>query len=120
MALLGIAALDQASIDGGNWLLASEYSLETAPPFSAFQRPRTLDPLEAKQTRLLDQRWVSLFMSRLKERDAFHSAKRNLAGGGAGGGAASTGDAPKAGQPDPPRRPPRKPKAKGDGKGEKS
>ena len=70
MALLGIAALDQASIDGGNWLLASEYSLETAPPFSAFQRPRTLDPLEAKQTRLLDQRWVSLFMSRLKERDA--------------------------------------------------
>ena len=118
MALLGIASLDQASIDGGNWLLASEYSLESAPPFSAFQRPRTLDPLESKQTRLLDQRWISLFMSRLKERDAFHSAKRNLTGGGAASGSVLNGDAPKGGQPDPPRRPPRKPRTKGEGKGD--
>ena len=37
-------------------LLASEYSLESAPPFSSFQRPRTLDPLDPKQTKLLRQR----------------------------------------------------------------
>ena len=119
MALLGLASLDQAAIDGGNWLLASEYSLESAPPFSSFQRPRALDPLESKQTKLIDPRWVSLFMSRLKERDAFHAAKRNLSSGGFGGAAPSGSEAPNGGQPDPPRRPPRKPKGKGDGKGDK-
>ncbi|OLP82738.1 hypothetical protein AK812_SmicGene36576 [Symbiodinium microadriaticum] len=119
MALLGLASLDQAAIDGGNWLLASEYSLESAPPFSSFQRPRALDPLESKQTRLIDPRWVSLFMSRLKERDAFHAAKRNLSSGASGGAAPSGSEAPNGGQPDPPRRPPRKPKGKGDGKGDK-
>ena len=85
MALLGIASLDQASIDGRNWLLAAEYSLESAPPYSSFQRPRALDPLEAKQTKLLDQRWVSVFMSRLKERDSFtpqSAAMRRAAGRG--------------------------------------
>ena len=97
MALLGIASLDQAAIDSGNWLLAAEYSLESAPPFSSFQRPRALDPLEAKQTKLLDARWISLFMSRLKERDAFHTAKRNLAGSSSGAGAPSGGDAPPGG-----------------------
>ena len=115
MGLLGLASLDQASIDGGSWLLASEYSLESAPPFSAFQRPRALDPLEAKQTRLLDPRWVSLFMARLKERDAFHTAKRNLSGqssSGAGAGEGAAGSQPD--RPDPPRRPPRK--SKGEGK----
>ena len=114
MALLGIASLDQASIDGRNWLLAAEYSLESAPPYSSFQRPRALDPLEAKQTKLLDQRWVSVFMSRLKERDSFHSAKRSNAQGSGSGHQDG-----QQGQPDPPRRPPRKPKGKGEGKGDK-
>ena len=31
MGLLGLASLDQAVIDGGNWLLASEYAMEGAP-----------------------------------------------------------------------------------------
>ncbi|CAE7237196.1 unnamed protein product [Symbiodinium microadriaticum] len=68
-ALLALASLDQAAIDQGNWLLASEFTMQPSPPFSAFQRPRTLDPLEARQTKIIDPRWVSVFMSRLKERD---------------------------------------------------
>ena len=88
-ALLAIASLDQAAIDQGNWPLASEFAMQPSPPFSAFQRPRALDPLEARQTKLTDPRWISVFMARLKERDAFHTAKRNLSGPGSGGSGVS-------------------------------
>ena len=115
IGLLGLASLDQAAVDGGSWLLASEISLEASPPFGAFARPRTLDQFEARQTRLLDARWVSILMGRIRERDAYHAAKRSLGGGGGagqpGGGAPNAGrDSPSTeGRPDP----------KGDKKGEK-
>ncbi|CAE7232533.1 unnamed protein product [Symbiodinium sp. CCMP2592] len=53
-ALLAIAALDQSAIDSGNWLLAAEFSMESPQSFSSFQRPRQLDPLESRQTRISD------------------------------------------------------------------
>ncbi|CAE7842292.1 unnamed protein product, partial [Symbiodinium sp. KB8] len=115
IGLLGLASLDQAAVDGGSWLLASEISLEASPPFGAFGRPRTLDQFEARQTRLLDARWVSILMGRIREGDAYHAAKRSLGGGGGagqpGGGAPNGGrDSPSTeGRPDP----------KGDKKGEK-
>ena len=37
-ALLALASLDQAAIDQGNWLLASEFSMQPSPPFSAFSK----------------------------------------------------------------------------------
>ncbi|CAE7255205.1 unnamed protein product [Symbiodinium sp. CCMP2592] len=118
-ALLAIAALDQAAIDSGTWLLAAEFAMDTQPPFGSFQHARVLDSLEARQTRIIDPRWVSLYMSRIRERDAFHTAKKNLSSGSGGGGGTQIppggggetgtggGDAGK-----PPRRPP-----KGPGKG---
>eukprot|EP00439_Symbiodinium_sp_Y106_P048495 s1593_g6.t1 len=91
MALLGVAALDQAAIDG-SWIIAAEVGLERSPPFSSFARPRVLDSFEAKQTKVLDPRWMGLLMSRLKERDSFHTAKRNLAQpAGSGQGAQGSG-----------------------------
>eukprot|EP00439_Symbiodinium_sp_Y106_P085181 s250_g27.t2 len=109
----------QAAIDQGNWLLASEFSMQPSPPFSAFQRPRGLDPLETRQTKILDPRWISVFMARLKERDAFHTARRNLTAPGAAApsGATVTPEAPAGGSGDPPRKPPRKP-GKGGTKGD--
>ena len=81
-ALLAIAALDQSAIDNGNWLLAAEFSMDHQPPFASFQRPRTLDNLEAKQTRIVDPRWISLFMARIRERDAFHIRQSSTSPGG--------------------------------------
>ena len=116
-ALLALASLDQAAVDQGNWLLASEFSMQPSPPFSAFQRPRTLDPLESRQTKIIDPRWISVFMARLKERDAFHTAKKNLSGQGSSAppGGPASGDAARVGGDLPPK-PPRKP-PKGGGKG---
>ena len=81
-ALLAIAALDQSAINNGNWLLAAEFSMDHQPPFASFQRPRTLDNLEAKQTRIVDPRWISLFMARIRERDAFHTRQSSTSPGG--------------------------------------
>ena len=127
MALLGIASLDQAAVDGGSWLLASEISLEPSPPFGAFSRPRVLDTFESRQTRLLDPRWISILMGRIKEREAYHTAKKNLGGGaGVGGGAANPGlpsgggrpEGPSGAEATPDGKGPRKP-PKGGGRGEK-
>ncbi|CAE7264901.1 unnamed protein product [Symbiodinium sp. CCMP2592] len=112
VALLAVAALDQAAIDNGSWLLASEFSMDIQPPFSSFQRPRQLDPLESRQSRVIDPRWISLYMSRIRERDAYHTAKRNLGGGGGGAPPPSTGESV------PPEVPPKKP-PKGAGRGGK-
>eukprot|EP00439_Symbiodinium_sp_Y106_P035723 s3873_g4.t1 len=109
-ALLAIAALDQSAIDNGNWLLAAEFSMDHQPPFASFQRPRTLDNLEAKQTRIVDPRWISLFMARIRERDAFHIRQSSTSPGGQPGGGESGGGGNDGGKP--PRRP-----QKGSGKG---
>ncbi|CAE7424252.1 unnamed protein product [Symbiodinium sp. CCMP2592] len=112
VALLSVAALDQAAIDNGNWLLSSEFSMDMQPPFSSFQRPRQLDPLESRQTRVIDPRWISLFMARIREREAYHTAKRSLGGGGGGG------QPPPSSEATPPEVPPKKP-PKGGGRGGK-
>ena len=113
-ALLGIAALDQSSIDSGNWLLAAEFAMDTPPPFGSFQRPRVLDALEAKQTRVIDPRWISLYMSRIRERDAFHTAKKSLGGGNTTSAQVPSGEG--GGGKGDPEKPPRKP-PKGGGRG---
>ena len=101
IAMLGLAALDQAAVDSGSWILANEIPLEPSPPFGAFARARTLESFESRQTKLLDARWMSVLMGRIRERDAFHTAKRNLgssaglpSGGGGGGLNPNRGDAP--------------------------
>ena len=88
--------------------------MEASPPFKRLQRPRVLDPLEARQTKIMDPRWVSLFMARIQERDAFHSAKKNLTGPGSGSPTAPTVDC--GGCRGDPEKPPRKP-PNGGGKG---
>ncbi|CAE7460074.1 unnamed protein product [Symbiodinium sp. CCMP2592] len=121
MALLGVAALDQAAIDG-SWVIASEIGLERAPPFGSFSRPRVLDTYESKQTKILDSRWMSVLMARLKERDSFHTANKNLGQqsgvqpSGAGGGAPNTPPSGGGGAED---KGPRQREGKGKGKDKK-
>ena len=81
--------------------------MDNPPPFGSFQRPRVLDALEAKQTRIIDPRWISLFMARIRERDAFRSAKKNLSGASSGAPTAPPRDG--GGGRGDPEKPPRKP-----------
>ena len=110
--LLGIVALDQASLDGGNWALAQEVLLEPAAPFHSFVGRKLPEVWEQTTSKLLDDRVADVLMWRLKDRDSFVEARKRL-------------QVPKPGNPRPdapanpvPKANPKKaPKAKGKGGG---
>ena len=80
-AALGLMMLDRASIDRGSWVLASELSLETPPPFAvlaAHQMPATQDG-ELPFSKLLDPRWSEIALSHLRDQDGYLQ-RRNFLG----------------------------------------
>ena len=88
---LMLCALDQSSLDSGNWLLAQEMHLEPAPPLSSFGRHKPPDPGEEHRTKIMDPRWVSVLMHKLKERESYQEARRKL-GAPRGGGSQQDGE----------------------------
>ena len=76
--LLLIAQGDQMSIDRGSWLLAAEASLEDPPPFAAFNNHTLPSPTEPPFTKLLDVRWIELFLSRLRDIETYQEQRRKL------------------------------------------
>ena len=97
---LALAAIDQSSLDSGNWALAQEMLLELPPPYAAFVNRRMPEPSEQISTRLADDRLTEILLWRLKDRDSFLESKKRL-------GQASR---PKA--PSPPGNPSAKPSPK--------
>ncbi|CAE7523433.1 Ap1g1 [Symbiodinium sp. CCMP2592] len=75
---LMLAAPDQSSLDSGSWLLAAEMLPEPSPPFSSFSRHRPPEPGESHQTKVMDPRWISVLMHRIKERESFIEARKKL------------------------------------------
>ena len=86
---LGLAAIDQASMDSGNWTLAQEFLLEVPPPYGSFVNRRPVEAGEQQATRLVDERFLEVMMWRLKDRDSFHESKKRLSLGGKGKGPVS-------------------------------
>ena len=94
--LLLLAACDQAAVDSGSWLLGAEFLFEPSAPLQAFARHRTPELHEQQHTRILDPRWISVAMARVKEREAFNEVRRKLGAGAGrpgGGGSSSTNEA---------------------------
>lgn len=77
-AALGVAMLDQQSCDQGGWLLASELSLEPAPPYASFTSHTAPAAWETPRTKLIDGRWFELILSRLKDLAEFQEKKARL------------------------------------------
>eukprot|EP00435_Cladocopium_sp_Y103_P012467 s3412_g3.t1 len=75
---LGVAALDQLGIDRGSWLVASEMTLEEPPPFSAFAAHRPLETWETPCSKLVDERWLELFLAKLRDIHDFQDKKQKL------------------------------------------
>ena len=70
---------DQLSIDRGQWVLAGEVSLEDPPPVLVFASHTLPTELEAPYSKLLDARWVDLFLHKLNEFDLLNEKKKKLA-----------------------------------------
>lgn len=77
-----MAAADQASIDSGSWVLSTVGLLEPVPPYQLFNAHSQPTAAEAQHSALYDVRWAEIFLSHLKDVDAFTEAKRKLGGRG--------------------------------------
>ena len=100
-----LAAGDQLSVDRGSWLIASEMMLEDGPPMAAFNNHTLPQDHEAPFTRLVDGRWVDLFVAKLRGFEELAEKKRKLSS--------------KKPPTPPPGVPPPKAQPKGKGKGQK-
>lgn len=99
-----LAQGDQLSIDRGSWVVASEIALEDPPPMAPFQQHLLPSESEQPYTKLLDSRWLELFVSKLADIDNLNEKKRKLG-------------AKRGGYPVPDVPPPPKADPKGKGKG---
>eukprot|EP00438_Fugacium_kawagutii_P029903 Skav200720 [mRNA] locus=scaffold2650:194332:201147:- [translate_table: standard] len=77
-ALLALAAGDQVSIDRGSWVIAQEILLEDPPNSAAFQQHTLPGELEAPHSRMVDGRWMDLFIQKLHDWDSLAEKKRKL------------------------------------------
>ena len=76
-----VAAADQASIDGGSWLISTAGLLEQPPPYQMFAHHQAPSHFEAQHTALYDPRWMEVFMSHVKDLDSYQEARRKLGRG---------------------------------------
>ena len=81
---LMLAAADQASIDGGSWVMSTVSLLEGIPPYQDFARHTAPSASESQVSALYDARWTDIFLGVLRERDSFSDMKKKLQGGGRG------------------------------------
>ena len=105
-----LAAADQASIDGGSWVMSTVSLMEGVPPFQEFSKHALPSPAQAQLSALYDSRWGDLFLTALKEREASHEARRKLSLADRGGrpnvsrdDAADTGGGKAGGKGKPPK-----------------
>ena len=80
-AALMTAAADQASIDGGSWLMSTVSLLEPIPPYQDFSRHTAPTATESQVSALYDVRWADIFLGVLRERDLYTDMKKKLQAG---------------------------------------
>ncbi len=73
-----LAMGDQMAIDKGSWIVASEIALEDPPPMAAFNNHTLPSEAESSCTKLIDQRWMELFMAKLADVDNLNDRKKKL------------------------------------------
>ena len=76
-----VAAADQASIDGGSWLLSSASLLEASPPYQMFSQHQPPSTYENQHSALYDPRWMEVFMNFVREMDSYQEVRKKLGKG---------------------------------------
>ena len=104
-----IAAGEQASIDGGSWLLSNVSLLEAPPPYHSFANHQSPNMQELQHSALFDSRWVELFLSHVKELDSYQETRKKLS-------RQSPSKSDTEEKPNPKSKPKAKPKGAGKGK----
>ena len=109
---LAVAAGDQASIDGS--------PSRTASALQSFQGRRGPEAWEQSGSKLLDERWLEVFMWRLKSKDSYLESRKRLTHAGGKSKSESSGGAQPKSEREKEKEKPRKGSQNGkDGKKEK-
>ena len=69
---------DQLSIDRGSWVVASEIALDNPPPMGPFHQHVLPSDSEPPYSKLLDSRWLDLFVNKLSDIDTLNEKKKKL------------------------------------------
>ena len=77
-ALVGLAAVEQLSLDRGSWTLAEPMLLEEPAPLSSFHGRQMPTGSEQPFTRLLDARTIELLVYQVREIDDYLERRRRL------------------------------------------
>ena len=77
-ALVGLAAIEQLSLDRGSWTLAEPILLEEPAPLSSFHGRQMPTGSEQPFTRLLDSRSIELLVYQVREVDEYLERRRRL------------------------------------------
>ncbi|CAE7648407.1 Cdk10, partial [Symbiodinium necroappetens] len=77
-ALVGLAAIEQLSLDRGSWTLAEPMLLEEPAPLSSFHGRQMPTGSEQPFTRLLDARSIELLVYQVREVDDYLERRRRL------------------------------------------
>ena len=80
-ACLLLACADQASVDGGSWVVSTVALMEPLPPYQEFAKHTQPSPSQSQSSALFDPRWSEVFLGTLKERESYNEAKKKLQGG---------------------------------------
>ena len=105
-----LAMGDQMAIDRGSWVVASEIALEDPPPMAAFNSHTLPSEAEPPHTKLIDGRWLELFMAKLADVDSLNEKKKKLGSRRLPTPITTEGDPPPVKVPGPKKNP----KGKGD------
>eukprot|EP00438_Fugacium_kawagutii_P006451 Skav204515 [mRNA] locus=scaffold3201:99100:106360:+ [translate_table: standard] len=105
-----LGAADQASIDGGSWLLGNIALLEPAPPYHLFANRGQITNQDLQHTALFDPRWIEVFLGHVKEVDSYQEAKKKLGKAGSSSSNQQNKDEDQK-KPNPRGKPKAKPKA---------
>ena len=101
-------------------LQSTEVLLEQPAPLQSFQGRRGPEPWEQSGSKLLDERWLEVFMWRLKSKDSYLESRKRLTHAGGKGKSESSGGAQPKSEREKEKEKPRKGSQKGkDGKKEK-
>ena len=77
-AALMLLQADQVALDKGSWTLASEASLELAPPFHSFASHAAVDASDQPLSRLFEPRWAEIMLHHLRDTEDYVERKRKL------------------------------------------
>jgi hypothetical protein len=75
--LLGLAGIEQVSLDRGSWVMAWQVQLQQDPPYQSFEH-HSVDGMREPYSKLLDERWVEAMRAHVRDVEDMRERMKKL------------------------------------------